>query len=398
MSYRVALAHNSVSAEEIAAVNDVMTSGRMTQGERVAEFERQFALMLGVKHAIMVNSGSSANLVGLEALIQLSRAGGDQIADGDEAIIQGLNWPSTIKPLINLRVRPVFCDVELDSLNATVAHVEAVRTERTRLVVAVPVLGNPAHLDELEDYCAKTGLALFVDACESLGASTASDRKVGTQGRGSAFSFYFSHHLTTIEGGIIATSDDLLAEYCRAIRSHGWSRESPSGSSTANGDGVDPRFRFVLPGYNVRSTDVNAAIGSVQLARLSSSVLARRRIARGRLEALADLVDRVVVPGSADPPGHSWMAFPMLFDSRQRRDAARESLEQRGVETRPIIVGNVLRQPTAALFGLSPAQPALPACDRVFESGLMIGLDPAATADDEVWLQQALRSSVGATP
>ena len=401
MSYRLPLAYNSVSAAEMDAVMQVMISGRMTQGDCVAAFEEQFARLHGVAHAIMVNSGSSANLVGLEALIYLSRAHpevvGCEIAPGDEVVIQGLNWPSTIKPLLNTRLRPVFCDIDLDSLNASVADVDAVRTDRTRLVIAVPVLGNPSHIEELERYCSENNLALFVDGCESLGASTEHGRPIGAQGWGSAFSFYFSHHITTVEGGAIVTDHDHYAEFCRALRSHGWSRDLHHRLPGVDPAGIDPRFCFVLPGYNVRSTDLNAAIGSVQLDKLAGWLAARRDIALARVDALESASDRVAVPGGADRlPGHSWMAFPMLFSTKERRDHARGCLEAAGVETRPIIVGNVLRQPAAGWFDLTPGQPPLEACDRVFETGLMIGLDPTAAAGDEAWLHEQLRLCVEA--
>lgn len=401
MTYRVPLASSSIGVDEAAAAQRVFASGRLTQGLEVAAFERELAAWHGVTHAIMVNSGSSANLVAIEAAVMLSRLRPDRlptgtpIQPGDEAIIQGLNWPSTIKPLLNLGIRPVFCDVEPGSLNAGVDQVAAARSPRTRMVVAVPVLGNPTHLDELRAWCAAEGLLLIEDACESLGAVTAAGRKVGTLGLASAFSFYFSHHITTIEGGAILTDSDALADMCYSLRAHGWSRDLRLEAFLDFDIGaVDPRFCFVLPGYNVRSTDLNAALGRVQLAHLDRWIDARRRIAADRARALADHAG-AVIPG-AHVDGHSWMTTPLLFSTEAHRRRGQALLEAAGIETRPIIVGNFLRQPVARALGLSERQPALPICDEVFARGLMIGLNPASSDEDEDFVCATLRRAANA--
>lgn len=401
MAYRVPLAFNSIGLEEIAAAEEVLRSGFLTQGEKVARFETEFAARHGVAHAVLVNSGSSANLVAVEAIVYLSQlrpdlVKGRPIKPGDEVVIQGLNWPSTVKPLTNHGLTPVFCDVDLHSLNASVATVDAARTERTRIVIAVPVLGNPTHLDELRTYCDENDLVLFEDACESMGAFTPGGLQVGTLGLASAFSFYFSHHMTTIEGGAILTDDPHVADLCFALRAHGWSRnlrlDDFLSIDTAD---VDPRFCFVLPGYNVRSTEVNAAIGLVQLERLTDMIEGRRHVAAGRIEAIAG-DSRVLVPGADLQEQHSWMTLPLLFQDRSHRDRARTSLEADGIETRPIIVGNVLRQPLAQQLKLAPHQLDLPACDEVFNRGLMIGLEPTPNADREAHVQSALRRAADA--
>jgi CDP-6-deoxy-D-xylo-4-hexulose-3-dehydrase len=399
MTYQVPLAYNSIGPEEVAAAEQVLRSGFLTQGQKVAELEERLASSHGVQHAILVNSGSSANLIAIEAVVYLSQLRPDlvttSISPGDEVIIQGLNWPSTIKPMTNHGLTPVFCDVDLESLNASVADVDAVRTDRTRMVVAVPVLGNPTHMDELREYCERHELVLMEDACESLGATTAAGRKVGTLGLASAFSFYFSHHMTTIEGGAILTDDPHVADLCYALRAHGWSRNLRIGDFLELDDArVDPRFCFVLPGYNVRSTEVNAAIGLVQLSKLPAMVEGRRQIAAARIAAL-DGESGVVIPGK-EVAGHSWMTLPLLFEDTGQRDKARDSLECDGVETRPIIVGNMLRHPLAKNLRLSGKQPDLPGCDAVFDRGLMIGLDPTTNAAQEQFVHDALRRAARA--
>lgn len=402
MSYRVPLAYNTLGDEELNAAMRVLQSGFMTQGAEVEKFEAELAKQAGASHAILVNSGSSANLVAIEAIVYLSQLRPDlthgPISPGDEVIIQGLNWPSTIKPILNQGLRPVFCDVNPATLNADVAAVEAVRTERTRMVIAVPVLGNPEGLEELRDYCRETGLVLFEDACESLGAVTAGGKSVGTLGMASAFSFYFSHHISTIEGGAILTDSPELADLCYALRSHGWTRHLKLNRFLFEADQtrIDPRFCFVLPGYNVRSTELNAAIGQVQLKRLPDMLVARRNLAKGRSEAVAGIQNRVIIPGSNIGDRHSWMTTPLLFQDHAHRSRARALLEEKGIETRPIIVGNVLRHPLIERLGLREDQPPLPVCDSIFERGLMIGLNPFSTQDTEEYIHEALRAAAQA--
>lgn len=401
MTFRIPLAFNTMGDDERAAIEAVVASGRMTQGARVSAFEAELAERHGVAHAILVNSGSSANLIAIEAAVYLATLRPDlalqPIERGDEVIIQGLNWPSTLTPILNRGLRPVFCDIDLKSLNASVAEIEAVRTERTRMVIAVPVLGNPTHLDELREYCAREKLIFVEDACESIGAITPAGKLVGTLGAVASFSFYFSHHITTIEGGAVLTDDPYLADLCYALRAHGWSRGLKLESFlTFDASEIDDRFCFVIPGYNVRSTDVNAAIGQVQLARLDDMLAARRRIARHRIGAIADVNDRLSIPGADIIDTHSWMTTPLLFSDRAHRDRGRASLEADGVETRPIIVGNMLRHPLARMLNLSPEQIDLPQCDEVFNRGLMIGLSPVASDEEEQIVCAALAKAARA--
>ena len=313
-------------------------------------------------------------------------------------IIQGLNWPSTLTPMLNRGLVPVFCDVDIATLNATVEQVKAVRTPRTRMVVAVPVLGNPSGLEELRDYCTAEGLVLIEDACESLGAITERGNAVGTIGMASAFSFYFSHHISTIEGGVILTDQPELADLCYALRSHGWTRHLKLNRFLfeSDQDVIDPRFCFVLPGYNVRSTELNAAIGEVQLARLPEMVAARRRLMRGRIDALAETNGSVTVPGSDIIDRHSWMTTPLLFSDGEHRRRGQQALEAAGVETRPIIVGNILRHPLVSMLGLKADQPPLPVCDDIFARGVMIGLNPFSTGDTEAVVHNALKLAAAA--
>jgi CDP-4-dehydro-6-deoxyglucose reductase, E1 len=400
MIYRVPLAYNLFGDDEREALQAVIRSGNLTQGSEVEKFEAAFAAWHGSNYAILVNSGSSANLVAIEAVVHLSQLRPDvffgAFRPGDEVIVSGLCWPTTLTPLLNHGLQPVFCDIDLQTLNISVATVEAVRTGATRAIVAVPVLGNPEGLEELSRYCSSTGLALIEDACESLGAVSACGRRVGTFGLVASFSFYFSHHISTIEGGAVLTDSAELADLCYALRSHGWTRHLKHSTLTfdyGTCDGIDPRFCFFIPGYNVRPTEITAALGKVQLAKLAETVVRRRRIAAGRVAAIGSDSNRMLIPGSAIHDRHSWMTFPLMFASASHKEAGQRCLEERGIETRPIIVGNVLRHPLAPRLGLKSDQPDLPACDEVFARGLMIGLNPFSDELTEKFVYDALRAA-----
>ncbi len=400
MSFRIPLAYNNFGPAELAAIQSTVDTGMLTQGRQVEAFEKALAEWSGASYAIFVNSGSSANLIGIEALVYLSRMRPDlthgPLNPGDEIITPGLSWPTTLKPLLNHGLRPVFCDIDLGTLNATVEDMEKVRTKRTRGVVAVPVLGNPSGLDEIRAWCDANGLLMFEDSCESFGAVTPSGKNVGRVGMASAFSFYFSHHISTIEGGAILTDSAEVADLCYALRSHGWTRHFKLNRFEQDEklQGIDPRFCFVLPGYNVRATEINAAIGLEQLKRVPDFLAHRRRIAKGRISAIADLTDKVVVPGADIVDRHSWMTFPMLFANSQLRERAQKAIEAGGVETRPVIVGNILRHPLMEWLGVNADQPSLPHCDAIFERGIMLGLNPLSSDEEEAFIADVLRRSI----
>ncbi|MEO1045683.1 MAG: DegT/DnrJ/EryC1/StrS aminotransferase family protein [Pseudomonadota bacterium] len=401
MGYKVPLASLRLAEAELVAVMDVLKSTMVSQGRAVADFEAALAEQVGVSHAVMVNSGTSANMIALEAVAHLSRMRPDALPRsldrGDEAIIQGLCWPTTLTPLLNQGLVPVFCDIDPITLNAGVAQIAAARTARTKMVIAVPVLGNPGHLEQVKAYCEAEGLIFVEDSCESMGAITEQGHQVGSLGLTAAFSFFISHHITTIEGGAVLTDDPLLAQIARALRAHGWSRELDREQIPFEiPDGIDPRFHFLLPGYNVRSTNLNAAIGLEQLKRHPGWLDDRRRLASGRIAALADLVDKVIIPGVECADRHSWMAFPMRLPDRQSRDRMVAALEEAGVETRPVISGNILRHPLVDTLPLAEHQAVLPECDAISQTGLMIGMDPDMDDDREAYLHQALRDALEA--
>ena len=242
------LSSTSWGQEELDAMQRVLRSGRFTMGEQVRLFEDEFAARFGMNHAVMVNSGSSANLVGVAALFYRSKR---PLQRGDEVIVPAISWATTFHPLQQYGLKLRFVDVELDTLNMNVSELEAALRPTTRMVVAVSILGNPAPLDRIRAFCDAHDLILFEDNCESLGASL-NGRPTGTFGDINTFSTFYSHHISTMEGGLLVTNDVEIDHLARAIRNHGWARDLPADSVLNRDQRLDDPFfeayRFVVPG------------------------------------------------------------------------------------------------------------------------------------------------------
>ncbi|MEY2532094.1 MAG: CDP-4-dehydro-6-deoxyglucose reductase, partial [bacterium] len=253
-------------ADEVSAALDCLLDQQVTMGERVREFEQAFAEFMGSRHAIMVNSGSSANLLAMSVLASDRIPNG--LRPGDEVIVPAVTWATTISPVLQLGCVPVLVDIDADTPNRRPQDLADAISPRTRAIFPVHLLGNPIDMPALMDVAAEHDLMVIEDTCESLG-STIGGRKVGSFGQFGTFSFYFSHHITTIEGGMLVTDDDELADLARSMRAHGWTRDmSNRDELEAASPWIDPRFLFVNLGYNLRPTELQAAFGLVQLGRL----------------------------------------------------------------------------------------------------------------------------------
>ncbi len=305
------LSSTSWGQEELDAMQRVLRSGRFTMGEQVRLFEDEFAARFGMNHAVMVNSGSSANLVGVAALFYRSKR---PLQRGDEVIVPAISWATTFHPLQQYGLKLRFVDVELDTLNMNVSELEAALRPTTRMVVAVSILGNPAPLDRIRAFCDAHDLILFEDNCESLGASL-NGRPTGTFGDINTFSTFYSHHISTMEGGLLVTNDVEIDHLARAIRNHGWARDLPADSVLNRDQRLDDPFfeayRFVVPGYNVRPLELAGAVGREQLKKLDAMLAMRRQNAAHFVKLFKD-DSRFII--QREHGSSSWFSFTLILN------------------------------------------------------------------------------------
>ena len=346
----VRLHEPTFSADEINVAIDVLLSTRVTMGARVKTFEKEFAKAFNFGHGVMNNSGSSANLLGIAAIT--NPATRDGLRPGDEVIVPALSWSTTVWPLIQLGLIPVVVDIDPLTFNIDPNEVERAIGTKTRGIMPVHVYGNPCEMDAIMDICKRRNLILIEDCCEALGASY-DGNPVGKFGRLGTFSFYFSHHMTTLEGGICVTDDFQLAELIRILRAHGWIRElddpKPYLEKYAE---FDPRFLFVNLGYNLRATELQGAMGSVQLPKLKGYVEARRENTREWQAGLAKWSELFDFQKETPKGFSSCFGFPLVrkFDARFSLKELTRFLNQAQIETRPIICGNIARQPAMMMY------------------------------------------------
>lgn len=334
------LASSTWGPEEKAAIATLLQEDRLTMGPAVRSFEREFAAKFGAKHAVMCNSGSSANLVAVAALFHVRDR---PLQRGDEVIVPALSWATTYHPLQQYGLKLRFVDIDLHTLNLDVAQLAAALTPRTRMVVAVSILGNPAALDVMRRFCDTHGLYLFEDNCESMGA-TLHGKACGSFGDVNTFSTFYSHHMSTMEGGLIATDSEEIDHLARAIRNHGWTRDVPAGSPIFEHRPADMAelYRFILPGYNVRPLEMSGAVGSVQLKKLDAMIAARRENAARFVGYFAD-DPRFII--QRENGASSWFCFTMILNPAIAIDRRRvtDALARADIGFRMITGGCFLR-------------------------------------------------------
>ncbi|KJL41237.1 DegT/DnrJ/EryC1/StrS family aminotransferase [Microbacterium trichothecenolyticum] len=369
MSIRYPLATTTWDDAEYGALQDVIASGRFTMGPQVRAFEEEFAAALGAKHAVMVNSGSSANLIALAAAVVNP---GVDLNPGDEVIVPAVSWATTYYPVHQLGLTLRFVDVDLDTLNMDPELVAAAITPKTKAILAVNLLGNPADLVRLSDLASDNGLILLEDNCESLGA-TLDGRSAGTFGLAGTYSSFFSHHISTMEGGLVTTDDEYTYQAAVSLRAHGWTRELPAENliHPKTGDLFDDLFRFVLPGYNVRPLEMSGALGRHQLAKLPELVAGRRANAARFVEIFGGRSD---VRIQRENGASSWFGFSFILEGRLsgRRADVVKALGEAGIESRPIVAGNFARNPVMGHLRAEVPE-SLPAADRIHVDGLFVG-------------------------
>ena len=366
------LAADTWADEERAAINRVLDSGRYTIGPEIAAFEKAFAAYHGKRHAVMVNSGSSANLVAVASLFHKKDR---PLQPGDEVIVPAISWATTYHPFQQYGLKLRFVDVELDTLNIDTTQLQAALTPKTKAIVAVSILGNPAALDIMRAFADAHGLTMLEDNCESLDAEL-NGQKTGTFGDVGTFSFFFSHHISTGEGGMVVTDDDELNGLALAIRAHGWIKDVPEDSRLfeAGEDSFAEAYRFVIPGYNVRPQEINAAVGREQLKKLPA-MTSQRRANLARFQELFGDDERFIIP--RENGKSSSFCFPMIVspEARFERSDVFEPLKDAGIGFRMITGGCFPRHDAIRFFDYDCVGD-LANANMVHDRGFFVGNHP----------------------
>jgi len=335
--------------EEVWEALESLLSAQVTMGKKVKRFETMFAEYIGVKHSVMVNSGSSANLLALSVLTNPILA--ERLRPGDEVVTPAVTWATSVFPILNVGLVPVLVDVDLSTFNLIPEEMEKAIGPKTRAVLLVHLLGNPCDMDRITSIARRHNLLVIEDACEAHGAEYGG-RKVGSFGDIATFSFFFSHHISTIEGGMLLTNNDEYAEAARALRSFGWTRDLKTKEAIAQQHPeVDPHYLFVNIGYNLRPTEIQGAFGIHQMGKLERYIQVRRENARYWSERLRTL-PQFLVHREAEGTRHVWFGYPIMVppDAPFSRKELMDYLDAKRVETRPIMAGNIDEQPAMRLF------------------------------------------------
>ncbi|WP_343652616.1 DegT/DnrJ/EryC1/StrS family aminotransferase [Herbaspirillum sp.] len=368
MSYP--LASSSWDHEEYEAIQAVIASGMFSMGSKVAEFERAFAEYAGSRHCVMVNSGSSANLLMVGALRYRKQA---PFLPGDEVIVPAVSWSTTYYPLYQYGLKLRFVDIDKNTLNYDLDQLEAAVTDKTRAIMIVNLLGNPNDFARVRQIIGDRDIEILEDNCESMGA-TFEGKQAGTHGLMGSFSAFFSHHISTMEGGMIVTDDEELYHILLSLRAHGWTRNLPKHnhvSGVKSDDAFVESFKFILPGYNVRPLEMSGAIGIAQVKKLPEMISKRRLNAQRYTEILARYP---YLRPQKEIGESSWFGFSIIIekDAPYQRAKLVEEFNARNIDVRPIVAGNfakneVLRWFDYSIFG------SLQNAEEVDSHGLFIG-------------------------
>ena len=372
MSYKFPLAYNSWDHQEKEAIQNVIKDGFFTMGKRVNHFEENFSNYINSKFAVMVNSGSSANLLMIASLFY-TKDNKKKLRRGDEVIVPAISWSTSYFPLYQYGLRIRFVDIDMETLNYDLEKLKNAITDKTKVILAVNLLGNSNDFNKIDKLLENKNIILIEDNCESLGAEF-ENKKTGSIGLLGSFSFYFSHHISTMEGGMIVTNDEELYHILLCIRSHGWTRNLPKKnhvSKIKSENMFDESFKFVLPGYNLRPLEMSGAIGLIQLKKFPEFLQKRKENAFKFLEIMKKYDDLII---QKEIGNSSWFGFSIVIrpgSSRLRQNLV-NTLNEIGFECRPIVAGNFANNEVVKYFDSENADD-LETSNWVDKNGLFIG-------------------------
>ena len=373
---KYSLLDDAFSKKDLAEGINVILSKRITMSKITSNFEKKFAKSIGSKYAVMVNSGSSANLLAVFAACNPLRK--NRFIPGDEAIIPAVLWSTSLWPLVQAGLKPVFVDIDPSTLNADIKLLISKITSRTKLIMAIHVLGNSTDIETLRKICVKKKIILIEDTCESLG-SKFKNKNLGTFGDFGTYSFYYSHQITSGEGGMVTcnTLNDYKILY--SLRAHGWARGINALKSKKKIGNLNKDFVFINSGFNLRPTDIAAAMAFSQFKRLKNLMKIRddnRTKIINQLLNSSNWKQQFVFIKAALNVSPSWFGLPILISEKfvNCKNKFLKYLNQKGIETRPIISGNFMNQPCVKLYKLNENNEKFAKAQLIDDRGFFIGL------------------------
>lgn len=383
---RYELASTSWDDKEIAAIQDVIKKNNYTMGSSVKQFELDFAKYTGNKYCVMVNSGSSANLLAIAAMFYKKE---NPLKRGDEVIVPAVSWPTTYYPLYQYGLKLKFVDIDIETLNFDLNELKKAITDKTRLIFAVNLLGNPNDYNIINEIIKDKNIYLIEDNCESLGA-VYNGKQLGSIGLMGTYSTFFSHHMATMEGGLIGTDDEELYNILLSIRSHGWTRQLPKDNKLCikSDNPFEESFRFILPGYNVRPIEMMGAIGIEQLKKLPEFLKYRRKNA-AYFKKIFGNDGRFII--QKEIGCSSWFGFSFIIKEKSgiKREQIIEKLTKADIDTRPIVAGNFARKEVVKWFDYEIFG-NLKNADYVDKNGFFVGNHQFDITDKIVYLKEIL--------
>ena len=346
---KISIASPTYGFAEVNEALDSLLSTWVTMGKKVKKFENSFGRYIGSKYSVMVNSGSSANLLALSILTNPKFS--KRIEAGSEVLTPAVTWATTLFPIVNVNLVPSIIDVGLEDFNLDVDKLRKSITKKTKAIMPVHLLGNPANMKEIIDIAKEYDLFVIEDSCEAHGAEF-NNKKIGSFGDISTFSFFLSHHISTIEGGMLLTKNEEIFELAKSMRIFGSIRDQKNKKQIAKKNPeLDPRFLFDSLGYNIRPTEIQGAFGIHQIKKLEKFIKIRTCNANFWNKKLAKFSNYLLLHSQRPNTRHAWFAYPITVRSPApfSRDQLVNFLEKKNIETRPIMAGDITKQPAINL-------------------------------------------------
>ena len=375
--FKYPLLSNAFSKSDISCGIKVLKSKRITMAKITKNFEKQFAKKIGCKYALMTNSGSSANLLAISSIVNpLFKK---KLKARDEVIIPAVCWSTSLWPIVQNNLKPVFVDVDLDTFNMSIESLKKKITSRTRAIMCVHVLGTSTNMNQIQKLIKNKKILLIEDTCESLGAKF-NNKYLGTFGEFGTFSFYYSHQITSGEGGMIVCNNSYNYNILKSLRSHGWSRETNFHSFYKKKfKKMDDRFLFINSGYNLRPTEVQAAIAQNQFKRLGNLISIRKKNRNKIIDAIKKNPkwdDQFKFVKQSKRVSPSWFGLPIIINIKylNKKKKFLEHLTKIGIENRPILSGNFTNQPSTQLYKLNKGGFIFSNAEKIENLGFFIGL------------------------